>query len=467
MSKGMSPFVSGAKGDAQFTLFHALCACAATHRSLTPFERINSAADVDIFEGHNTERPESCDLNPLEMIDTHVWLARKSTSTFNANRRGLFNSPQSLLRQTRADPFQCLPFPVNDLQAQLIDFYVHDYARTTLGMSSKAQPGMRYFGEVIGSPMELHALLSQSALALFRLQECNSVIDRRPLQVVALHHKGETICRIKRTLECRVGQRAINSIASIACDEAQYGSIELAQRHLQAARRMLRSIGGCSKLTLRRLILQVHSIECTHPQPEISAVFDPAGLSVRVQQLNSFLRNLCESGIQRAQYLPPCINFYAREEAAFQVLQPGSLLHQLLAKEVPDPRTVVSTDVTEVHAQLAVLVSIAAVWLHAQNASQARNWVNCQNTMLIRTGIREHDSSVNAFYFFSAQQLGSTTEMQELEQFCFSMEIMNVVRYLSFPWKVRLRNWLFRLLEGQKPEELRKLDPFAFSYMAD
>src|SRR5271170_5250192 len=466
MSKSMSPFVSGAKGDAQLTLFHALCTYAATHCSLTCFERINSAADVGIFEGRNTERPESCDLKAPEMIDTHVWLAKKSTSTFNASCPGLFNSPQSLLRQTRADPFQCLPFPVNDLQAQLIDFYVRDYARTTLGMSSKAQPGMQYFGEVIGSPMELHALLSQSALALFRLQECNSVIDRRPLQVVALHHKGETICRIKRTLKCRVGQRAINSIASIACDEAQYGSIELAQRHLQAARRMLRSIGGRSKLTLRRLILQVHSIECTHSQPEISAVFDPAGLSVRVQQLNSFLRDLCESGIQRAQYLPPCINFYAREETAFQVLQPGSLLRQLLAKEVPDPRTVLSTDITEVHAQLAVLVSIAAVWLHAQNASQARNWVNCQNTMLIRTGIREHDSSVNAFISFSAQQLGSTTEMRELEQFWFPMEIMNVVRYLSFPWKVRLRNWLFRLLEGRKPEELRKLDPFAFSYMA-
>src|SRR5271154_5428680 len=196
MSKRMSPFVSGAKGDAQFTLFHVLCACTATHRSLTRFERINSAADVDIFEGRNTERPESCDLKPPEMIDTHVWLARKSTSTFNANCRGLFNSPQSLLRQTRADPFQCLPFPVNDLQAQLIDFYVHDYARTTLGMSSKAQPGMRYFGEVIGSPMELHALLSQSALALLRLQECNSIIDRRPLQVTALHHKGRTLRRI-------------------------------------------------------------------------------------------------------------------------------------------------------------------------------------------------------------------------------------------------------------------------------
>ena len=463
----MPPFVSGTKGDAQFMLFHALCAYAATHRSLTRFKRINSAADVDIFEDRNTERPESCDLKPPEMIDTHLWLAKKSTSTFNANCQGLFNNPQSLLRQTRADPFQCLPFPVNDLQAQLIDFYVHDYARTTLGMRSKAQPGMRYFGEVIGSPVELHALLSQSAQALFRLQECNSVIDRRPLQVAALHHKGEAICGIKRALECRVGQRAINSIASIACDEAQYGSIELAQRHLQATRHMLRSIGGRSKLTLRRLMLQVHSIECTHSQPDISAVFDPAGLSVRVQKLNSFLRNLCELGIQRAQFLPPCINFYARDEAPFQVLQPGSLLHQLLAKEVPDPRPVLSTDVTEVHAQLAVLVSIAAVWLHAQNANQARNWVNCQNTMLIRTGIREHDSSVNAFFFFSAQQLGSTTEMRELEQFWFPMEIMNVVRYLSFPWKVRLRNWLFRLLEGRKPEELRKLDPFAFSYMAD
>jgi len=467
MPKTMSPFVSGAEGDAQFTLFYALCAYAATHRSLTRFERINSAADVDVFEGGNIERPESCDLKPPEMIDTHVWLAKKSTSTFNTNCRGLLNSPQSLLRQTRADPFQCLPFPVNDLQAQLIDFYVHDYARTTLGMSSKAQPGMRYFGEVIGSPMELHALLSRSAQALFHLQECNFAIDRRPLQVAALHHKVETICGIKRALQCHVGQRAINSIASIACDEAQYGSIELAQRHLQAARRMLKSIGGRSKLTLRRLILQVHSIECTHSQPEISAVFDPAGLSVRVQQLNSFLRSLCESGIQRAQCLPPCINFYTREEATFQVLQPGSLLHQLLAKEVPDSRIVLSTDVTEVHAQLAVLVSIAAVWLQAQTASQARNWVNCQNTMLIRKGIREHDSSVNTLFFFSAQQLGSTTEMRELEKLWFSMEIMNVVRYLSFPRKVRLRNWLFRLLEGQKPEELRKLDPFAFSYMAD
>jgi hypothetical protein len=464
MSKNLSPFASGAKGDAQLALFHALCAYAATHRSLT---RINSAADVDVFEGRNTKSPKSCDLKPPQMIDTRVWFAKKSTSTFNADCWSFFSSPRSLLRQTRADPFQCLPFPVNNLQAQLIDFYVHDYARTTLGMSSKAQLGMRYFGEVIGSPMELHALLSQSALALFRLQECNSVIYRRSLQVAALHHKGETIRGIARALECRVSQRAINSIVSVACGEAQYGSMELAQRHLQAARRLLRSIGGHSKLTLRRLILQIHSIECTHSQPEVSAVFDPVGLSVRVQQLNSFLRNLCESGIQRTQYLPPCMNFYAREDASFQVLQPGSLLHQLLAKEVPDPRTVLSTDITEVHAQLAVLVSIAAVWLHAQNASQVRNWVNCQNAMLIRMGIREHDSSVNAYFFFSAQQLSSTTEMRELEPFWFSMEIMNVVRYLSFPWKVRLRNWLFRLLEGQKPEELRRLDPFAFSYMAD
>src|SRR5271170_3956868 len=218
----MSPSASAAKGDARLTLFYALCAYVATPRSLT-FEQINPAANVDIFEGRNTERPEICDLKPPEMIDTHVWLANISTSTFNADCWVLYNSPRSLLRQTRADPFQCLSFPVNDLQAQLIDFYVHDYARTTLGMSSKAQPGMRYFGEVIGSPMELHALLSQSALALFRLQECNSVIDRRPLQVAALHHKGEAICGIKRALECRVGQRAINSIASIACDEAQYG----------------------------------------------------------------------------------------------------------------------------------------------------------------------------------------------------------------------------------------------------
>jgi hypothetical protein len=459
----MSPF---APGDAQLTLFHALCAYVATPRSLTCFERINSAASVDIFEGRNTERPQSCDPKPPEMIDIHMWLANTSTSTFNADCWALYSSPRSLLRQTRADPFQCLPFPVNDLQAQLIDFYVHDYARTTLGMSSKAQPGMQYFGEVIGSPMELHALLFQSALALLRLQECNSIIDRRPLQVTALHHKGRTLRKIKGALGCRVDQRAINSIASIACDEAQYGSTELAQRHLRAVRRMLKSIGGCSKLTLRRLILRVHRIECTHPKAEISAVFNPAGLSVRVQQLNSFLRNLCE-GIQRTECQRPCINLSVREEAVFQVLEPGSLLHQLLAKEAPDRRRVLSTDITEVHAQLAVLVSIAAVCLHAQSASQARNWVNRQNTMLLRTGIREYDSPVNAYLFFSAQQLSSATKMRELEQFWFPMEIMSVVRYLSFPWKVRLRNWFFRLLEGQKPEELRKLDPFAFSYMAD
>ena len=456
----MSPFAPGSKGDARLTLFYALCAYVATPRSLTFFEQINPAANVDIFEGRNTETPEICDLKPPEMIDTHVWLANISTSTFNADCWALYSSPRSLLRQTRADPFQCLPFRVNDLQAQLIDFYVHDYARTALGIGSKAQPGMRYFGEVIGSPMELHALLSQSALALLCLQECHSIINRRPLLVAALRHKGHTLRRIKDSLGCRVGQRAINSIVSIACDEARYGSTELAQRHLQAARRMLKSIGGYSKLTLRRLILQVHRIECTHSKAEISAVFDPAGLSVRVQQLNSFLRNLCEC--QR-----PCINLSACEEAVFQVLEPGSLLHQLLAKEAPDRRTVLSTDITEVHAQLAVLVSIAAVCLHAQSASQARNWVNFQNTMLIRTGIREHDSPVNAYFFFSAQQLSSATEMQELEQFWFPMEIMSVVRYLSFPWKVRLRNWFFRLLEGQKPEELRKLDPFAFSYMAD
>jgi hypothetical protein len=466
MSQNMSPSAPAAKGDARLTLFYALCAYVATPRSLAFFERINPAANVDIFEGHNTERPEICDPKPPEMIDTHVWLANISTSTFNADCWALYSSPRSLLRQTRADPFQCLPFPVNDLQAQLIDFYVHDYARTTLGMSSKAQPGMQYFGEVIGSPMELHALLFQSALALLRLLDCNSITDRRPLQVAVLHHKGQTLRRIKCALECRVDQRAVNSIASIACDEAQYGSIELAQRHLRAARRMLKSIGSCSKLTLRRLILRVHSIECTHSQAEISVVFDPTGLSARVQQLNSFLRNLYE-GIQPTECQRPCIDLSAREEAAFQVLQPGSLLHQLLAKKAPDRRTVLSTDITEVHAQLAVLVSIAAVCLHAQNASQARNWVNCQNTMLIRAGIREHDSSVNAYIFFSAQLLSSAIEMRELEQFWFPMEIMSVVRYLSFPWKVRLRNWFFRLLEGQKPEELRKLDPFAFSYMAD
>src|SRR4051794_25234342 len=310
----MSPFASCASGDAQLTLFHTLCAYAATHHTLTRFERINSAANVDIFEGRNNERPESSDRKPPETIDTHVWFASKSTSTLNADCWALFSSPRSLLRQTRADPFQCLPFPVNALQAQLIDFYIHDYARTARGTSSKAQPGMQYFGEVIRSPMELHALLSRSALALFRVHECNSVVDRRPLQVAALHHKGQTIRGIKRALECRVGQRAINSIASVACDEAQYGSIDLAQRHLQAARRMLELIGGYSKLTLRRLILHVHSIECTHSQPEISAVFDPASLSVRVQQLNSFLRNLCESGIQRTECQPLCANSSAREE---------------------------------------------------------------------------------------------------------------------------------------------------------
>jgi hypothetical protein len=393
-----------------------------------------------------------------------VWLA---SSTSNTDYWALCGSPRSLLRQTRADPFQCLPFPVNDLQAQLIDFYVHDYARTTLGMSSKAQPGMQYFGEVLESPTDLHALLSQSALALFRLQECNFVIGRRSLQRAALHHKRQTICGIKHALQHRVGQRTINSIASIACDEAQYGDIELAQRHLQAVRRTLKSIGGCSKLTLRRLILQVHRIECTHPQAEISAIFDPAGLSGRVQDLNSFLSDLCDLSIRRTECQPLCINFSARKEAAFQVLQPGSLLHQLLANEFLDLSTVRGTDVADVHAQLAILVSIAAVWLRTQNASQARNWVNCQNTMLVRAGIREHDSPVNAYIFFSAHQLGSTTEKQELEQFWFPTEIMNVVRYLGFPWKARLRNWLFRLLAGQIPEKLRKLDPFAFSYMAD
>src|SRR5947209_12223676 len=109
MSEIMSPFTSGASGDAQLTLFHALCAYAATHRILTRFERINSVVNLDVFDGRNTKASESFDRKPPEMIDIHVWFASKSTSTFNADCWASFSSPWSLLRQTRADPFQCLP----------------------------------------------------------------------------------------------------------------------------------------------------------------------------------------------------------------------------------------------------------------------------------------------------------------------------------------------------------------------
>jgi len=222
-------------------------------------------------------------------------------------------------------------------------------------------------------------------------------------------------------------------------------------------------IGGRSKLTLPHLLLQVRGVESTHPDPQFSALFDHDGLSTRVAELKTFLAQLQRKAIERCRDQEQQSACEDSEEPDTQVLRPGSLLHQLLTKEVPDPRTVWNNDVAEIHAQLALLISISAAWLHTHDLAQVREWFEWRNKMLVTIGIEKHDSIVNAHNLVIAAL--NKKRMQEVGQIWFPMEIMNAVRYLSFSWKVRLREWLVTLLEGHEPEELGRLDAFAFSYM--
>ena len=369
--------------------------------------------------------------------------------------------PQSMLGDARVDPFSSFPFPLDDLQSRLLDYFVHDYARSKLQMSYKFQPGMRYFQEVMGSAIELHAILTQAALALESLYASESKVNLQPLKVAALYHKGETIRAINKTLEKSVTQRVMSAALSLARDEARYGSPELAAVHLKAFRCMLESIGGRTKMTLPHLLIQVRMFEGTQPHPQLSALFDEADLPVRVKRLNAFLRDLRRVGITRSQC--PTLDQTKGTSPPARVLQPCSLFHHLLSKDIEEPKDFEDPSLTEMHSTLAILIGIAAAWLHAQDVTSVRDWVAWRNAMLIKMGIERHDSVKNAQNLLLAGM--NTKKAQEMGQLWFPMDMMNPVRYLSFARKVKLRGWLIGLLEGDRPRKLEKLDPFAFSYM--
>jgi len=121
--------------------------------------------------------------------------------------------------------------------------------------------------------------------------------------------------------------------------------------------------------------------------------------------------------------------------------------------------------VAEINAQVAILIEVAAAWLQAKDIEKVREYLVYRNSMLIAMGIERDDSIINAHNLVRAQAI-SIQSMQKIGHVWFHIDIMNAVRYLSFAWRVKLRDWLLRLLEGHKPGELGKLDAFAFSYMA-
>lgn len=425
---------------------------------------------ADLYLGYHTEERETTkasDDGAAETVaDNQIVLAREEYWRSRSKSRALPIELPRDLGNTRADPFDSFPFILDDTQIRLVDFYVHDYARTNLNMSRNVQPGKKYFGDLVGSPIELHAILSSSALQLLFLSNSEAASEIRPLQVAALHHKGEAIHEINEALGIAVTEPVMSATLSIARDELRHGSLETANVHFEAARRMLRTYGGRWKLTYHHLLLQVRGIECAFSPPEVSGLFDQSDLPARVRQLKAFISRLYRKGVERSTKLVQhqVRSPYESFPFPYQVLRPDTLFYHLLTKDVPDPQTVKHTDVAEINAQLAVVIEVAAAWLHTKDTRKVRDYIDYRNSMLVKMGIERDDSIINAHNLIRAQAT-SIQLMQKIGQVWFHIDVMNAARYLSFAWRLKLRDWLLRLLEGAKPEKLEKLDAFAFSYM--
>lgn len=368
---------------------------------------------------------------------------------------------QVLIGNMRSDPFRCYPFPVTQVQASLVDFYVNDYARAAYSMSSRLEVGKLFFKQILQSPVELHAIISQSALELLRLQKGTPSPATRQLQLEALHHKTKVIRLVNDALSQHVSEDTVSAVISIARNELRHGDLGAAKIHFAAVRRMIREIGGRSKITLPRLLVQARGIECMFQKADISCFFDDCDVAGRVKQLQDLLTLLQFTTVDRLKYQSQ--NSTENYQSRWQVLVPGSLFHAILSQAVLNPRSLPESDVAPINAQIAVLLGMSMKWLHADDLTMVRAWISLRNKTLESLGIQKDDTVLNVNSLISP--VIGAQDSNEIGRWWSLIDLMNAVRYLSFSWKVKLRDWLLKILEGADPGVLEKLEPFAFSYV--
>ena len=372
------------------------------------------------------------------------------------------------------DPFESLPASLNRLQGHLLSFYLFHYPHATYGFNArlKPHPVAVNFTIALTTPACFQTILSRAALYRGSLKVYGSDKEKKSLELAMLRHKVEAIrlvhdtsVQYNRSKEPKVKDDLLASIMALGNLDRRSGSVDSADMHYTAIRRILKATGG--PLAIRNPMLNRVSVffECIYGTSPQSYIWEKADFPRLLVASNDFLRQI-RKGLNEPPATEEGKGKLIAESHAIQFLGAACLrrettLYSCLSKGPHDLFHLTRQDYLELIWQLTCLLMLAAIAIdYRDDPDQFQAYMDNIYKEVEDVKLSPSETSNNIMWLIQISDLTQEHSKRILR----SAESAWVCEHLKYGMQAALKTWLLQILTGHKTEEPFILDVYHFSY---
>lgn len=372
------------------------------------------------------------------------------------------------------DPFASLPANLNRFEGQLVSFYLFHYPHATYGFSPRLQPHpvASNFTIALTTPACFQCVLARAALYRGSLKTYGTDKEKKTLELAMLRHKVEAIrlvhgtsVQYNQSKEPRLKDDLLASIMALGNLDRRSGSVDSADMHYTAIRRILKATGGPLAIvnpTLKRVSVFFECIYGTSPQ---SYIWEKADFARLLTGTNNFMRQIkkvsnefpaADNGKGKARADQPT----DQSSGAFSLRQ-ESAMYICLSKEPHDPSNLTRQDRLELIWQLTCLLMLAAIFIdYRDDFDQFQTYMSNIYKAVEDAQLSATETSNNIMWLIQINDLSDEHSKRILR----SAESAWICKHLRYDMQASLKRWLLRFLTGQRMTEPFILDLYHFSY---
>lgn len=372
------------------------------------------------------------------------------------------------------DPFASLPTNLNRFQENLISFYLFHYPHATYGFNPglKPHPVATNFTIALTTPACFQTILSRAAFYRGSLRTYGSEKEKKALELAMLRHKVEAIRLVHGTSvqynqfrEPKLKDDLLASIMALGNLDRRSGSVDSADMHYTAIRRLLKATGG--PLAINNPMLHRVSVffECIYGTSPQSYIWERADFSTLLARTNDFLRQMRQIADEAAardkgKGKLPADSAVTASESAFGLKQ-ETALSVCLSKGPHDATNLTRQDRLELIWQLTCLLMLAAIVIdYHDEPDQLQAYMNNIYKVVEDVKLSATETSNNVMWLIQITDL-STAHSQRILR---SAESAWICKHLKCDMQASLKRWLLQFLTAQKLTEPFTLNIYHFSY---